>query len=229
MGYVSVFISVTMVFACGVSAAATVKVHPVDGSCKLVPRKEKVSCPFDLMEDPPREVTVYEMPLKASAKIKTTSASCSEKLVAEIMKVREQMKDPAKADPLAGIRFDPEACTLLSSGAKSPQLAILELREFEKTTSSAPETLHRQIYFVHVDPQGAPPKIIKSIVSTDASTREKALRQLYGICDTDGDDQAEVVLSEDLYSSAQFNVLKLSPDFNEVSGKTYLVSGGCEQ
>lgn len=235
-----ILLSAPVGFSATENKEKVLKAHPVSGLCSLKERKEKENCPLDLPEEPAREFSYFDFSAQESKKVKTTTAPCAAKLVGEILtlasggresgasseKVTEKAAEKI-AEKNQGPRFDPEACTILTKGPLGPQLALLELREFEMHSVPAPEILQRRILLVALDSKGQPEKILRRLLSVDASGAEKSLYSLQGICDVDGDQQADIVLNEELAHTSHHLIYNFKTDFKELSEKKYLASGGC--
>ncbi|WP_413288194.1 hypothetical protein [Bdellovibrio sp. HCB337] len=215
--------------------AAPLKSHSIGGSCSPTSKKEKVTCPTQDESDPPAEFTYYNFAVKENKKVKTTSTSCSDSLVTEIRIMNGDIPDPKvpKAPETADdkatkpLKYVPQACTLLTLSAGGPQLAIFEQKEFEKDLGGqVPDLLHRQILLVKVE-KGQAQKIVEKMLSVDTLSESKNILNVHSLCDTDGDNQAEIVLNEEVYFSNGYLVYKIKSDAGEATKESFMSSGGC--
>lgn len=174
--------------------------------------------------------TYYEFEAKPSKNIKTIAKSCSSSMIAETLKLPEANVEALRISSLSedSLNFKVESCTLLSHSPAATQLGFVILVQKDPpdpTVMNAPT--YRKLVFVKTDGKDKPEQILKVVQSKDTTDDSVEVYAVENICDTDGDNTAEIVLRKKGYYTDYYEVIKVKPETNEVILGEWMASGGC--
>lgn len=195
----------------------TPEFYKVGGSCPKTESVIELNC-----SDSPEKVTLYKFNLSPSKSIKTTSKACPAAMIEEALKLPEGqvvrlLELPSEPDEF---EYKVESCTLFAKSSSEPQLAMIirvQTNPIDPEARHDKDTVYRKFTFVKVDSKDKPQKSLKTIHARETHTDRIQNLRVDKICDTNGDDQADIVLKENRYFSEDYQVIKIQPETDEVN------------
>lgn len=192
------------------------------GTCALQKTEVKEVC-MDDDPDSPTKFDRYELTSKPSDNVKMKSEPCPQDQIKNYLALKP------KFEPSIGLEkpenpFEAVGCSIIS---ENDQYMVIFESHSKATTkeSGMPDYNFGQILFIKSDKTGAPKGLIKTVSSVDTAADSRSRSSVYAICDVDNDNKAEIIIYTSLYYYNKFNVLKINPNFSEMTEKIYENTG----